>query len=322
VKPKLHMLEVKTVALQEAQSKLAEAKSQLDEVNAVKAELRARYDGEIAKKQELADQAAKTKKKMDQANRLINSLQDNKVRWMLSRDQFQATKMQLVGDVAKACAFVSYCGPFNSHFRNKLINDYFGSDLLERQIPLSQDMEMTNFLVNQATVGEWSLQGLPSDDLSIQNGIMVTRSTRYPLMIDPQSQAVSWIKRKEPEIVERDFIYTLNNSNLKDRLKIPLQDGCPVMIENIENEVDPMLDPLLEKQFTVRGRQKFIKIADTEMDYDPKFRLYLTSRLGNPHFSPELAAKTTIIDFTVTQDGLEQQLLGRLISKEQKQLED
>jgi dynein heavy chain len=171
---------------------------------------------------------------------------------------------------------------------------------------MTDDLEMTSFLVNQATVGEWNLQGLPNDDLSIQNGIMVTRSTRYPLMIDPQSQAVNWIKRKEPIIVDRDFIYTLNNPQLKDRLKIPLQDGDPVMIENIENEVDPMLDPLLEKQFIVRGRQKFIKIADTEMDYDPNFRLYMTSRLGNPHFSPELAAKTTIIDFTVTQDGLEQ----------------
>jgi len=181
---------------------------------------------------------------------------------------------------------------------------------------------MSSFLVDQATVGEWNLQGLPSDDLSIQNGIMVTRSTRFPLMIDPQSQAVSWIKRKEPEIVDRDFIYTLSNPQLKERIKIPLQDGCPMMIENIENEVDPMLDPLLEKQITVKGRQKFIKIADTEMDYDPNFRLYMTSRLGNPHFSPELAAKTTIIDFTVTQDGLEQQLLGRLISKEQKHLED
>jgi dynein heavy chain len=48
----------------------------------------------------------------------------------------------------------------------------------------------------------------------------------------------------------------------------------------------------------------------------------MTSRLANPHFSPELAAKATIIDFTVTQGGLEQQLLGRLISKEQKHLED
>jgi dynein heavy chain len=48
----------------------------------------------------------------------------------------------------------------------------------------------------------------------------------------------------------------------------------------------------------------------------------MTSRLANPHFSPELAAKTTIIDFTVTQGGLEQQLLARLISKEQKVLEE
>lgn len=80
------MLELKTVALTEAQNKLKEAKDQLDEVNAVKAELRARYDSEVAKKQALADTAAKTRKKMDQANRLINSLGDNKVRWMQSRD--------------------------------------------------------------------------------------------------------------------------------------------------------------------------------------------------------------------------------------------
>jgi dynein heavy chain len=66
-----------------------------------------------------------------------------------------------------------------------------------------------------------------------------------------------------------------------------------------------MLDPLLEKQINVKGRNKTIKISDTDMDYDDKFRLYMTSRMANPHFSPELAAKTTIIDFTVTQGGLE-----------------
>ena len=83
-----------------------------------------------------------------------------------------------------------------------------------------------------------------------------------------------------------------------------------------------MLDPILERQIFVKGRNKLIRIADQEMDYDDKFRLYMTSRLANPHFSPELAAKATIIDFTVTQGGLEQQLLGRLIGKEQKSLEE
>jgi dynein heavy chain len=94
---------------------------------------------------------------------------------------------------------------------------------------------------------------------------------------------------------------------LRDSLKQPLENGYPVLIESIENEVDPLLDPILEKQFTIKGgRKKTIILGGGEpLDYDDSFRLYMTSRLANPHFSPELAAKTTIIDFTVTQGGLE-----------------
>lgn len=62
---------------------------------------------------------------MDQANRLINSLQDNKKRWEENVNEFKSLKQRLVGDVAKACAFVSYCGPFNSEFRSKLLDEYF-----------------------------------------------------------------------------------------------------------------------------------------------------------------------------------------------------
>lgn len=227
-----------------------------------------------------------------------------------------------MGDVAKACAFVSYCGPFNSEFRAKLLDEYFHSDLILKNIPVSEDLLLTEFLADPATVGEWNLQGLPSDDLSIQNGIMVTRSSRYPLMIDPQGQAINWIKKREPLLLEKNCIFTLSNPSLKDALKFPLQEGFPVLIESIENEVDPIIDPILEKQIIVKGRNKLIKIADQDLDYDDKFRLYMTSRLANPHFSPELAAKATIIDFTVTLGGLEQQLLGRLIGIEQKFLED
>jgi len=120
----------------------------------------------------------------------------------------------------------------------------------------------------------------------------------------------------------KDQIITLNVPDLRYCLKLPMQEGWPLLIESIENEVDPMLDPVLEKQVTIKGRNRTIKIGDQELDYDVRFRLFMTSRLANPHFSPELAAKTTIIDFTVTQGGLEQQLLARLISKEQKSLEE
>ena len=217
---------------------------------------------------------------------------------------------------------MSYCGLFNAEFRQILLEEYFHKDLIGRSIPCSEDLALTSFLVDDATVGEWNLQGIPSDNLSIQNAIMVMRSSRFPLMIDPQGQAMSWIKRREPDLEKNDLIININNPQLKDKLKLPLQEGWAVMIKGIENEIDPMLDQILEKQIIVKGRTKLIRISDTEMDYSDKFMFYMTTRLSNPHFSPELAAKTTIINFTVIQSGLEQQLLGRVLSKEQKSLEE
>lgn len=323
VNPKLKLLEVKDANLKDAEANAAAAEAELNEVNAFKAKLKAEFDESQAVVQGLQDKANRTKRKMDQAARLISSLEDNKIRWEKNAENFKREKKALVGDVAKACAFVSYCGPFNAEFRQKLLEEYFHADLVSRDIPRTDEMQLTEFLVDPATLGQWSLQGLPSDDLSIQNGIMVTRSSRYPLMIDPQGQALSWIKNREPSLLEYgSLIITLQVPNLRDALKFPMMEGLPLLIESIENEVDPMLDPLLEKQVAQRGRNKFIVISDQELDYDEKFYLYMTSRLANPHFSPELAAKATIIDFTVTQGGLEQQLLGRLIAKEQKSLEE
>jgi len=80
---------------------------------------------------------------------------------------------------------VAYCGPFNSEFRSILQHEYFVADMRAKDIPVTNNLELTQFLVDEATVGEWNIQGLPKDDLSIQNGIMVTNSTRYPMLIDP-----------------------------------------------------------------------------------------------------------------------------------------
>ena len=85
--------------------------------------------------------------------------------------------------------------------------------------------------------------------------------------------------------------------------------------------MDPMFDPVLDKRVIVKGKSKQLMMADKSCDFDDRFTLYLITRLPNPHFSPELQAQTTVVDFTVTMSGLEDQLLVDICGHERPDLE-
>lgn len=322
VKPKLEALSVAEANLDAANKALAAAEQRLESCQARLNELQAMFDAQMAEKKRIEDGALSLQRKMTMASQLINGLAGERVRWTEDSNNFSDMKRRLVGDCAASCAFVCYCGPFNQEFRKYLVEDKIMTDCLTRGVPITKGLDLISFMVDIGTIGDWNMQGLPADALSIQNGILVTRSSRYPLMIDPQGQALNWIKNKEHANVPSWGQTTLTDPKLKDKLELCMSDGLALIIVSVEEEIDPMLDPVLERQVIVKGRRKFINVSDKLMDFDDKFSLYFITRLPNPSFSPELQAKTTVVDFTVTQKGLEEQLLGRVIAKEQKALED
>uniref|UniRef100_A0A3B4WAJ9 Dynein heavy chain ATP-binding dynein motor region domain-containing protein n=1 Tax=Seriola lalandi dorsalis TaxID=1841481 RepID=A0A3B4WAJ9_SERLL len=86
-----------------------------------------------------------------------------------------------------------------------------------------------------------------------------------------------------------------------------IQFGTPLLLENVGEELDPSLEPLLLKQTFKQGGVDCIRLGESVIEYSCDFRFYITTKLRNPHYLPELATKVSLLNFMITPEGLEDQ---------------
>lgn len=113
----------------------------------------------------------------------------------------------------------------------------------------------------------------------------------------------------------------LSLKNAIKKVEMAVTSGAILMIDSLGEEIDAVLDPLLSRQIQKKGKSFSVKLGSEDIDYDPNFRLYLQTKLINPHYKPETAAQCTIINFIVTESGLEDQLLAMVVRVEKSDLE-
>eukprot|EP00957_Ditylum_brightwellii_P119311 9102523-Ditylum_brightwellii.AAC.1 len=116
-------------------------------------------------------------------------------------------------------------------------------------------------------------------------------------------------------------VIDLNMKDILRDLESAIIYGLPVLLQDIAEELDASLEPILSKSITKIGNRSVIKLGDKEIDYNESFRFYITTNMGNPHYTPEVSTKTTVINFAVKEQGLEAQLLGIVVNQEQPSLE-
>ena len=160
----------------------------------------------------------------------------------------------------------------------------------------------TIVLGDPVQIRDWNLAGLPRDSLSTDNAIIMSKSKRWALMIDPQGQANKWIRNMEGP---RELgVFKLSQSDFVRNIETCVQYGRPVLLENVGETIDSILEPLLTKSIYKSGGSMVVNMGDNAVEYNEDFKLYLTTKLPSPHYAPEVSTKVVLVNFTITQSGL------------------
>ncbi|XP_055269255.1 dynein axonemal heavy chain 12 [Moschus berezovskii] len=316
----------KKARLTEAQKSLAETMELLNQKRAELAEVEHHLENlegifleKTEEKARLEDQVELCAKKLERASKLIGGLGGEKSRWSQAADDLQIVYENLTGDVLVSAGVIAYLGAFTSGFRQTCTEDW-SMLCKEKKIPCSEEFSLSKTLGDPVKIRAWNIAGLPTDTFSVDNGVIVNNSRRWPLMIDPQGQANKWIKNSEKEnqlsvikLSDADYMRTLENC---------IQFGTPLLLENVGEELDPSLEPLLLRQTFKQGGIDCIRLGEVIIEYSFDFKFYITTKLRNPHYMPELATKVSLLNFMITPEGLEDQLLGIVVAKERPELEE
>lgn len=277
------------------------------------AALEARYKDMLQKKGDLEKQVESVSNQLIRAEKLIGSLGDEQGRWTESAESLNNRIGYLLGDVLIGSASVAYLGTFTKLFRDEILANW-SETTKANGIQCSNDTKLSTVFGDPVRIREWILYGLPNDTFSIDNAIILDNTKRWPLMIDPQGQANKWIRNLEKS--KKLQVIKLTDSDYIRKLENAIQFGTPVLLENIGEELDPILEPLLLKQIFKQGGVNCIKLGDSVIEFSSEFKFYITTKLRNPHYLPELSTKVTLLNFMITPEGLEDQLLGIVIAKE------
>jgi dynein heavy chain len=317
VAPKRARLKEAQKSLNEKQNDLQKSMQELEIAKSRMNELKQKYDESVRGKNDLKTEAKKLENNLKRAENLINGLQAEYSRWAESIGSLKEKLHGLVGDTVVASAFLSYAGPFDSIYRSGLL--YRWNSLVDKEkLQRSQSFSLPSFLSCNAEIRKWNLQGLAKDSFSIENAIIIKKSIRWPLLIDPQNQAGRWIKAMEGMSLK------ILDHNMKDYIKEmenAVSFGIPVLLQKAKEHLDPSIESILYQSENEARKAHVVRFGGEEVDCHKNFRLYITTDLPNPHYLPEVTSKATVINFSVKDKGLEEQLLAVIVNEEQPNLE-
>ncbi|KAG2385509.1 hypothetical protein C9374_003324 [Naegleria lovaniensis] len=290
---------------------LSQCEAKLNALNEKVKSLQDEYEQKTQEAESLKLGLQQAEKTLSSAKSLIGKLGGEKDRWEKQVDALSKEMKEMPYQALLASAFMVYLPDAPENIRQEYIEKW------KPLVGLKQ-FDFRSFMSTESEMLKYKSEGLPGDELSTENAIVILESIKHPLVIDPSKRAVEWLKT---HLMNKSVECTTpNDTKFSTTLELSVRFGKTLIIEEVDH-IDPILYPLLRNEIIVQGTRKSVVVGEKTVDYSDDFKLYLITRNPNIMLSPDSSPLVTVVNFTVTKSGLEGQLLSQTLQHENPEIE-
>ena len=295
-------------------------KKELDKMDLQILSFKQSFQEKTQKAEELKYEQKLTLEKVIKSTSLLGKLSSEKNRWKEQIIEIESNNSLLPYNCIISSAFIVFLGYFNEAVRSHYIKTW--ESIVSSELGSIQILtKLSNFLIDESETLKLKSQGLPSDQLSLENVILLRESvkTNTKLLIDPVENSTDWFKKHFLNESNHTVI-SISNKKLLTELELAIRFGKEVLITDLD-KVESLLIPLIRRETTKIGARTVIKLGEKTIDLNDNFKLYLSTRDESIDLSSFIMSSITTINFSVTRSGLESLVLGITIEMEQPELE-
>ncbi|KAL0238939.1 hypothetical protein PCE1_004630 [Barthelona sp. PCE] len=318
------VVEPKQERLSEAKAKLKilladlELKTaELRKIEDTVAQLQQNYEDALTRKRQTEDDIHQCELELNRAVKLQNQLKDERKAWKMQAETNQMRLSTILGDCLLAGSFMTYLSPLPLDWRQTIFKEW-KKTMNKHKIAFEGHWKLDSIVSNEMETRQFLMAELPADSFSIDNACISLRHTNWPFFLDPQNQAIKWLKNQFGDAViikynQKDWVRTFEQA---------VSLGQPVILEGCDvAKLPPVFDNILLKRVVVEGGVKSIKIQNI-VSYDDSFKLFMVSRMSKARLDPDFACKVSVVNFALTATGLTDQLLVQIVQNWEPQLEE
>ncbi|KPA81036.1 putative dynein heavy chain [Leptomonas pyrrhocoris] len=298
----------------EGAAKLEHLQKKLKKIDVKVKELREGFSEKCKEAERLRAKLKAAEEELGKAKELLDKLSGEKDRWAGEVRSIGEANDSMPKRALAAAGFLTYLGQETESGRRRYLKTWCD------RLNLTEVVDVTRFLRTEGELLQWKSEGLPADDLSLENAVVMLDTEQTPLIVDPASKAVEWVKEhlKAANVVVE--VISMHDERFTHTLELAIRFGKTLLVTEVST-IAPLLYTVLRHDLTSAGSKRVVQVGNKAVEWQDSFRILLFSRQSAVNLSPSAAALVAEVNFSVTSLGLEGQLLGVTLQRERPELE-